>query len=783
MLLIGPPGSGKTTQVLAEFEVSLAAGERARLIVPTASMATHLLHEMARRGGAVAGRPVLSLEDFVESLTPQCQELSPAAHVLLAGHALRNTNPSEFGAVAAYPGFHRRFVEAVEEFWAAGKSGRDVARLPAGPFGRPFAAAMTEYERLLAKAGAVHRAERLRLAAVALPASRPGPLFFDGFFNFTPVELELLRAARDAAPRLIVTLPAALPGLDLPETRLDRVWRPAPAPVIVRAPSPEREIEDIAGRILRDHEQTSRPFHQYGIILRSPEVYEPILAVVFERFGIPFRSRRSERLTEHAELPQVEDRIPAATVLQWRSVAQARQAWEQAQSEAKQLSRLMGTGLPETLEAVLRLTECRAPDRRRNVVQVLSVYEARQWELPVVFVCGLVERQFPRHHGQNLLFDDGVRRGLEMLGVRLRTSDEREIEEHFLFELASTRATEQLYLTYPTHSEAGSETLRSFFLAPDAAGDTPARAVRVREPRPAWRPNPGRLSDPALLEALAQRHEHFAPTALERYVQCPFLFFAERTLRLQEPAPAPEDLVTNALWQGTIIHRTIARWAAAGGGPIGPVFEAVFAEMCEHERVQLNFRAEARKMALAADLERFAAAELARPRPAGFRPGAPETTFEYTVEEGVERPFRVTGRIDRYDVSDDGAVVVVDYKYSRPDRIQRLWKDHVDGVRVQAPLYLLGLERQRGLRPAGMVLYGLRNEPSRKGWLLAGIAPADAELDLRPPEQFRALLERAERRTLEIVGEIRCGHVEVQPRDRQVCREFCAFRNVCRINV
>jgi ATP-dependent helicase/DNAse subunit B len=775
MLLIGPPGSGKTTRVLAELEAALASGERARLIVPTSSMATHLLHEMARRAGAVAGRPVLSIADFVESLTPQCSELSPASRILLAGHALRNA--SEFGVVSTYPGFHHRFLEAVEEFWAAGKSGRDVARLPAGPFGRPFAAAMTEYEQLLVKAGAVHRAERLRLAAAALAATNPGPLFFDGFFNFTPVELELLRAARE----VIVTLPAALPGLDLPETRLEHVWRPTPAPVVIRAPSPEREIEDIAGRLLRDHDETGRSFHQYGIILRSPEVYEPILAVVFERFGIPFRSRPQTP-------PQIcggvlEDRVPPATVLQWRGLAQAQRASELAQAEAAQLSRLMGTPLAETLEAVLRLTECRAPDRRRNVVQVLSVYEARQWELPVVFVCGLVERQFPRHHGQNLLFSDGVRQRLEMLGVRLRTSEEKEAEERFLFELACTRATEQLYVTYPAHSESGGETLRSFFLAGDAAGDIPARAVRVREPRPAWQPNPGRLTDPALLEALAQRHERFAPTALERYVQCPFLFFAERTLRLQGPPPDPEDLVTDALWQGTIIHRTIARWAGAVGGPIGPVFETVFAEMCALEGVQLNFRAEARKMALAADLERFAAAELERPRPAGFRPGAPETSFEYTVEEGIERPFRVTGRIDRYDVSDDGAVVVVDYKYSAKQRIQRLWEEHVDGVRVQAPLYLLGLERQRGLRPAGMVLYGLRNEPSRKGWLLAGSAAADAELDLRPAEEFRALLDRAEQTTLKIVGEIRSGHVEVKPRERLVCREFCAYRKVCRIIV
>ena len=57
MLLIGPPGSGKTHFVLEALEAAIREGRAAemKLIVPTTSMAQHLLHTLARRGLLVPG--------------------------------------------------------------------------------------------------------------------------------------------------------------------------------------------------------------------------------------------------------------------------------------------------------------------------------------------------------------------------------------------------------------------------------------------------------------------------------------------------------------------------------------------------------------------------------------------------------------------------------------------------------------------------------------------------------------------------------------------------------
>jgi len=92
MLLVGPPGSGKTYRVLAALESALAAGRAALLVVPTASMAEHLQHQMARRQeqwpvASGQGRAIQPLSALVEELTPDCRKLpaAPFSFTAIAG--------------------------------------------------------------------------------------------------------------------------------------------------------------------------------------------------------------------------------------------------------------------------------------------------------------------------------------------------------------------------------------------------------------------------------------------------------------------------------------------------------------------------------------------------------------------------------------------------------------------------------------------------------------------------------------------------------------------------
>ena len=117
------------------------------------------------------------------------------------------------------------------------------------------------------------------------------------------------------------------------------------------------------------------------------------------------------------------------------------------------------------LESQVNLTSYKKTDRRKEVVNVINVLEARQWEIPVIFVGGLLEKEFPKQIHEDLFLKDYYRSGLNATGkIVLREACEQMDEERYLFYIAITRAKERLYLSYPSANSNGNLTLPSFFL-------------------------------------------------------------------------------------------------------------------------------------------------------------------------------------------------------------------------------------------------------------------------------------------------------------------------------
>ena len=110
-----------------------------------------------------------------------------------------------------------------------------------------------------------------------------------------------------------------------------------------------------------------------------------------------------------------------------------------------------------------------------------------QWSLPVVFVCGMVEKQFPQFHRADPFFPDDARGRLNAAGIRVRTAADFEREERALFDAAITRATLLTTLTYPEFDSRGDRSLPSIFL--DDLHLPPVDAPAVR-PQPRWQPTP-----------------------------------------------------------------------------------------------------------------------------------------------------------------------------------------------------------------------------------------------------------------------------------------------------
>jgi ATP-dependent helicase/DNAse subunit B len=406
-------------------------------------------------------------------------------------------------------------------------------------------------------------------------------------------------------------------------------------------------------------------------------------------------------------------------------------------------------------KSVLRLTPLRVDDGRRNVVHVLGAHEARQWQLPVVFVCGLVEKQFPKFHAPDPFFPEAARVQLNQAGIRLRMSADFEAEERFLFDSAVTRATELLTLSYPECDSRGQRNLPSLYLESVPAAPSPWKSVLPQPGSPggAMRP-PAVIASAELLDVLALRHLAFRPTGLESYLQCPFQFFGRDSLRLQA-APARPEKRLDFLTQGTIVHAVLAE-LHRNPRPLEETFSGVFARICEEQRVPPGYRTEACRQRMLADLRALA-------EDPGWTRGLEiraEQKFRFKLGAEVE----ISGRIDRIDVTPDGGAYVIDYKYSGA---QNTKSRGTDRNLLQPQLYLLALERAFDLRPEGMTYWGLKGGIQRNGWS----APF-------PP----GWLQQAVETTLRIAGEVRAGRVEPHPADPEKCR-LCELRDVCRFAI
>jgi ATP-dependent helicase/DNAse subunit B len=472
-------------------------------------------------------------------------------------------------------------------------------------------------------------------------------------------------------------------------------------------------------------------------------------AARFRTLRNQFRPAQPEPATARAEI--------------WRGQAAALDEFDEALDEAAcALESRRSIPLEDfwrAVKAVLRLKPLRLPDARRNVVHVLSAHEARQWVLPIVFVCGMVEKQFPQIHPQDPFFPDGVRAQLNGAGIRVRTAADFEREERALFDSAVTRATMLTTLTYPEFSARGDTNLRSLFLEEWAVGvaEESAHAVKLR-PRDGGLPGGGTregIRTPELLAVLKEKTGKLSPTGLESYLQCPFQYFGGKVLRLKKAPVRPEDRL-DFLVQGNIVHEVLAGWY---GQPqdIGELFDQVYERYLEEKQIPPGYHTERLRFELRDHLKAFAED--------GYWPrenftSHMEEPFVFPLQDGLE----IAGKIDRLDVTEDRRAYVLDYKYSASKGI-KLRKN--DPTLLQAPVYLMAAKRM-GYEPAGVYYIGLKKELLYVGWEMADLS-ADWE-------------EAAVQRILQVAAGIAAGRMDVAPADRGKCR-FCDCRDVCRVTV
>ncbi|MGE0043265.1 MAG: PD-(D/E)XK nuclease family protein [Vicinamibacterales bacterium] len=305
-------------------------------------------------------------------------------------------------------------------------------------------------------------------------------------------------------------------------------------------------------------------------------------------------------------------------------------------------------------------------------------------------------------------------------------------------------------------------------LPPGAAAWARARvAGRDRGPLPRFRGEAGPWAMPRI-----------SVSRLERYLDCPFRFFASEVLRLEEE-PEDEDTRT-PLERGRFLHELFetffAAWQRAGHGRITPdrlpEARALFGRLAAEalatlpapeaalERVRLIGSAVSPGIA-----HRVFSMEAERPVEIVKRllEFPLEGVFTFTAADGRSRDVPLRAKTDRIDLLADGTFRVIDYKSKKtPDLKQAL----------QLPVYSLcareRLDGQDGRHwTIGEAMY-VSFEGSR------AVVPLRAR-----GRTLDELLGEAEDRMLATLDRIGAGHFPPQPARKALCGP-CPYQTVCR---
>jgi ATP-dependent helicase/DNAse subunit B len=319
-------------------------------------------------------------------------------------------------------------------------------------------------------------------------------------------------------------------------------------------------------------------------------------------------------------------------------------------------------------------------------------------------------------------------------------------------------------------------------LRPDATNET---VVRLKPDATDERTEWARLRaqrtapDAAIFHGAAGpgRATSWSVSALETYTTCPFKFFAQHVLKLEEE-PDDEE-VMDPRRQGQFVHHVFEKffgeWQAAGHRAITSAnldqARALFTDVVDRALTALPEgeagleRTRLLGSSAAAGLgEAVFRMEAERPVPVIERLLEHELRGSFTIATNTgSREVHLRGKADRVDLLDDGTFRLIDYKLGwPPDRTRAL----------QLPVYSVCAEQRLAGRHGrqwklGEAMYLAFKGPKRVVPLFASTANRDEVLD------------KAQQRLADTIDAIARGEFPPTPDDVYRC-ETCSFAAVCR---
>ncbi len=503
-------------------------------------------------------------------------------------------------------------------------------------------------------------------------------------------------------------------------------------------------------------------------------------------------------------------------------------------------------------------------------VRILDVEQARHLDVPHLFVVGLAESSFPLNRSDDCLFGEAERQEFARRGLALQHREQLQRDEMFLFYSVLTRARSRLTLSFSAVNSKGQPifaspylvALRSLFaesaLAVAREGQldpvpSPERALTESDLRllaisEARAGNPGlfarlcdragwlqtgrnvlaaidvniqrfhergftgyegRLSSEPNLAALQQRfgpRHQFSATELEAYAACPFRFWVDSVLNVDDLVTPEEG--TDYAARGSLVHDVLAQLSLEGLDKPAEQLAARFHLLIEQhlakrfhetELQRALTRIEQRLLMQWGDAFGRQQAEYARQLqeawtegvsslapeiPFGSLPGASPTSDLVTdplVFGSGGEAVQVRGRIDRVDAGfTAGRRVfnVIDYKTGNPPRSNQLELE--TGRSIQLALYALAVRRLeiagRDADPYQMGYWSLKATGFKKGYQRDSktLLPMDVGL----VDSLEQILDTV---IPQLATGIRDGKFLVENSDEN-CTGHCAYHTTCRVN-
>jgi RecB family exonuclease len=437
-----------------------------------------------------------------------------------------------------------------------------------------------------------------------------------------------------------------------------------------------------------------------------------------------------------------------------------------------------------------------APRTGATGVQILDAQAARYGEFDELFIVGLVEGEWPRPSARSIFYPQSLLTRFDWPDSRAALAGER-AAFHDLVLLPRAQVTLSTFelendsivgpsafledidrLGLQTRSAAGEP--ERIFVHEAITGDPLVRSAVGGAAR-GWLDTRAARSDSsaARFHGTGARYKPpaYAISALERYLKCPFLFYAERVLELKEDpedeaALSPKDL---GVFVHSVFQSFFEEWNRRGRRSIAPdnLPEArqIFREVIEPLLDALpEDEAAVQRTRLLGSAADEGLAEAVFQLEAEWRTPVAERLLEHPLNgefeiESEEGPRRIAlkGKADRIDLLADGTFRIIDYKLGyAPDR----------RLALQLPIYSVcavqHLRATRGenweLGQAGYIAFS--EEPSFVPMVSKGRNPED-------------VLQQAQTRLLTAIDGIARGDFPPTPADVSQCMR-CAYAAVCR---